>query len=538
MLFIGTFAALALAGSVSAGPCKPKSSSLLSATITSASATSSSTHGSGPIINEIAGGDFRSRSNTPSGISNFIVDGQGNHVEGGGYTGGGSSEKNCAGLEAASTQPGPGKRDVGQYASISQQLTNLQPGTAYTVQFFYAVQSSAQSGACRIEASFGSNVFTSTPYFTSSNSPSPWASSTVSTNIQVTQGQMSFALTCTSGGSAQVYIDSIFVSNQVTPENINDADLVFDGAAGTESTQLPSATDTEAATEATTEATIDATTDAATDATTEAATEATSDAANSGSVTETIAETNTEEGNTSETDAVSGTTSEEQNTSVTETATETVSGEEGTSVAGTVTENTVEEGTSVAATSTEISAEEEGGSTTEAGTEETTTAQEETSFSVTAAETSTEVEETTSETLTPTSTTPTSTQRICPSGVSAPGGCYVPDEVPGTPTCFEVGFVSGVVDVHYQYMHTPVNDWHICASACSESPGCLSFGYDAEDPTDVYCALYASKLDWSFSKMNRGLTWTEMDCIKCVECGEDANTSAPFPTETAVAADA
>ncbi|KAJ4329007.1 hypothetical protein N0V84_000579 [Fusarium piperis] len=511
MRFVSTFAALALAGSlpsVSAGPCRPGSSSTLSATTSSASATSTSGHGSGPVVNEIEGGDFRRRSNSPSGISNFAVEGQGSHVEGGGYTGGGSNEKNCASLEAASTQPGPGKRAVGQYAAISQQLTNLQAGSAYTVQFFYAVQSSAQSGACRIEASFGSNVFTSTPYFPSSNTPSSWASSTVSTNIQVTQGQMSFALTCVGGGSAQVYIDSIFVSNQVTPETIDDADLVFD-AAGTETSELPSATSTEAATKATTEAT----------------TVASSDSVSPGSVTESTVETTTDEGNTSETTPASETISEEQGTSVTETATETIS-EESTSAVSTVSETSIEESTSLAATSTESA------SATETATEETTTAQE-TTISTTTLETTTEEEETTSETLIPTSTTPTSTQRICPSGVSAPGGCYVPDEVPGTPTCFEVGFVSGVVDVQYQDMKAPVDDWHICASACADKPGCLSFGYDAQDTTSRYCALYASKLDWSFTRMSRGFTWSEMDCIKCVACDEDA--APAFPTETAVA---
>ncbi|RSM07651.1 hypothetical protein CDV31_008544 [Fusarium ambrosium] len=513
MRFVGTFAALALAGSVSAGPCRPGSSSTLSATTSSASATSTSGHGSGPIVNEIEGGDFRRRSNSPGGISNFAVEGQGTYVEGGGYTGGGSTEQNCASLEAASTQPGPGKRDVGQYAAISQQLTNLQAGSAYTVQFFYAVQSSAQSGACRIEASFGSNVFTSTPYFPSSNTPSSWASSTVSTNIQVTQGQMSFALTCTGGGSAQVYIDSIFVSNQVTPETIGDADLVFDGAS-TETSQVPSATSTEAATEANTESTTEATSDATS--------AASSDASTSDSVTEATTEasteTATEEGNTSETVPVSETTSEEQRTSATETASETIS-EESTSA---------EETTSASATSAETSADEESASTTETGAEETTTAQQ-TTFSTTTLDTTTEAEETTSETLIPTSTTPTSTQLYCPSGVSAPGGCYIPSEVPGTPTCFQVGFVSGVVDVQYQDMKTPVQDWETCASACADKTGCLSFGYDAENP-NRYCALYASKLDWSFSPMSQGLTWTEMDCIKCVEC-EDA----PVPTETAVA---
>ncbi|KAJ4179440.1 hypothetical protein NW755_012525 [Fusarium falciforme] len=533
MRFVGTFAALALAGSVSAGPCKPGSSSTLSATTSSASATSTSGHGSGPIVNEIEGGDFRRRSNSPSGISNFVVEGQGSYVEGGGYTGGGSTEQNCASLEAASTQPGPGKRDVGQYAAISQQLTNLQAGSAYTVQFFYAVQSSAQSGACRIEASFGSNVFTSTPYFPSSNTPSSWTSSTVSTNIQVTQGQMSFVLTCVGGGSAQVYIDSIFVSNQVTPETIGDADLVFD-AAGTETSQLPSATSAEAATETNTEATTEITSEATSEAATEAATDATSvastDAASSDSATEATTEasteTTTEEGNTLETVSASESTSEEQGTSATKTATETDS-EESTSVVSTASETTVEKTTSAAATSTETSAEETA-STTETGAEETTTAQE-TTFSTTTLETSTEAEETTSETLTPTSTTPTSTQLICPSGVSAPGGCYVPDEVPGTPTCFQVGFVSGAVDVQYQDMKTPVQEWQTCASACADKPGCLSFGYDDENP-NRYCALYASKLDWSFAPMSRGLTWTEVDCIKCIEC-EDA----PIPTETGVA---
>ncbi|KAI8712253.1 hypothetical protein NCS52_01323000 [Fusarium sp. LHS14.1] len=518
MRFVGTFAALALAGSVSAGPCRPGSSSTLSATTSSASATSTAGHGSGPIVNEIEGGDFRRRSNSPSGISNFAVEGQGTYVQGGGYTGGGSTEQNCASLEAASTQPGPGKRDVGQYAAISQQLTNLQAGSAYTVQFFYAVQSSAQSGACRIEASFESNVFTSTPYFPSSNTPSSWASSTVSTNIQVTQGQMSFSLTCTSGGSAQVYIDSIFVSNQVTPETIGDANLVFDGAS-TETSQLPSATSTEAATEANTEATTDATTEA-TETTTEAATEATSEATSDAATDATsVASTDTaSSGSTTEaaTEASTETVTEEGNTEETAPATESTSEEQGTSATETSTETDSEESTSVASTASET------------GVEETTTTQQ-TTFSTTTLETSTEVEETTSETLIPTSTTPTSTQLYCPSGVSAPGGCYIPSEVPGTPTCFQVGFVSGAVDVQYQDMKTPVQEWEPCASACAEKTGCLSFGYDDENPSR-YCALYASKLDWSFTPMSQGLTWIEMDCIKCVEC-EDA----PVPTETGVA---
>ncbi|RBA21823.1 hypothetical protein FPRO05_00170 [Fusarium proliferatum] len=220
-------AALAISGAV-AGPCKPRTTetSTSVASETSSAAVEATTLPAPPvdsiITNTCTGGGLTS-------LDPFVIDGDVTLNTNDGYNpGGGSSEKSCAALSAQSA--GTRKRQtLGEIASLKQLLTGLNVRTQYTVQFFYLVFTPPQATtSCVLEAFIGSQKFFTTGIFSNGASFS-YNEVLVSTSAPASQGFLNIQTTCSGGGSAMVLVDSIFISNQVTPENINDFRLDFGG---------------------------------------------------------------------------------------------------------------------------------------------------------------------------------------------------------------------------------------------------------------------------------------------------------------------
>jgi len=220
-------AALAISGAV-AGPCKPRTTetSASVASETSSAAVEATTLPAPPvdsiITNTCTGGGLTS-------LDPFVTDGKVTLNTNDGYNpGGGSSDKSCAELSAQST--GTRKRQtLGDIAALKQLLTGLNVRTQYTVQFFYLVFTPPQATtSCVLEAFIGSQKFFTTGIFSNGASVS-YNEVLVSTSAPATQGFLNIQTTCSAGGSAVVLVDSIFISNQVTPENINDFRLDFGG---------------------------------------------------------------------------------------------------------------------------------------------------------------------------------------------------------------------------------------------------------------------------------------------------------------------
>ncbi|RSL79264.1 hypothetical protein CEP52_017544, partial [Fusarium oligoseptatum] len=278
-------AALALSGSLDlaiAGPCRPSNtvstSATGSATETSSGATSSSTETTGPrIIKNICqnGGFHDLDPEDPNTIPNFTTEGG---VEGsttGGYKGDGSNDNNCVKFTVSSPLT-KHKRAVGDTASLSQELSNLNTATAYTVRFFYFILTApTEQNICTLEGFIGSTQFFTT-FIYSTGSSAFYNTALVSTNVPSSVAPLSIRASCSSGGIAALYVDSIFMSNQVTPQNINDYRLDF----GDGDIREPVSSPTTVATtqEATTQSATESATETATESVTESATGPTTDA--------------------------------------------------------------------------------------------------------------------------------------------------------------------------------------------------------------------------------------------------------------------
>ena len=120
----------------------------------------------------------------------------------------------------------------GGAAGIEQTLADLDETSQYTVSLWYYVdytlQANIQPQNCRIDAYYGSTLFGSTPYFDSnSGQASAWVQFISTFTPSTSDGSLQFLLDCISGGTAQALVDEVFVSNQVTPNDIDNISLSF-----------------------------------------------------------------------------------------------------------------------------------------------------------------------------------------------------------------------------------------------------------------------------------------------------------------------
>ncbi|KAF4943850.1 hypothetical protein FGADI_13117 [Fusarium gaditjirri] len=221
-----------------AGPCKPHATkSLVSVTTTTAAPSSSEIHGPLVIKNEISNGNFAAKDpNDPNRVPGYTVEGEAEIVTDEGYTGDGSKDKGCVKM-SASNNPPTRKRAIGTIVSISQQVAELDTKKKYTVRFFYAVITASSINVCTLSASIAGHQFYTTTIL-SIGTAIDWNTVLTQTNVPSTQGAFSVAVNCPIGGIAAIYIDSIFMSNQVTPETIDDVTIDYgdDGSAATSTT--------------------------------------------------------------------------------------------------------------------------------------------------------------------------------------------------------------------------------------------------------------------------------------------------------------
>jgi hypothetical protein len=221
-----------------AGPCKPHTTTIdTSSTVTTAGPTASETNGPLVVKNVIGNGNFAVRDPTnPSNIPSYTIEGDGQIVENKGYTGDGSTEKGCVEMQA-SNQPPSRKRAIGNIVSISQQLDSLDIKKKYTIRFFYAVITASSVNVCTLSASIAGHVFyTST--ILSIGTAIDWNTVVEQTDVPNTAGAFSIGVNCPVGGVAAIYVDSIFMSNQVTPETINDVSIDFGNGGSSASTSV------------------------------------------------------------------------------------------------------------------------------------------------------------------------------------------------------------------------------------------------------------------------------------------------------------
>ncbi|ENH71296.1 hypothetical protein FOC1_g10006153 [Fusarium oxysporum f. sp. cubense race 1] len=236
---------LTLANFAAAGPCKPSGpTSASSLALTSSVPTDISETSEVPsltvpqsttttqevdiiITNAIDGGSFAARNanNPPSGLTNFGASGNAEFHEGGCYKVDGSPDDGCAALTASGNPAG--KRDTGSFASIWQTLNSLSTGSQrkYTVQFYYLV-ASAGSQDCTVTAALGTKQFYSQSLSSVGTSVS-WTHVLQQVDAESASATFAISMTCAGNGISVILVDSIFISNQVTPANIGNFVLDF-----------------------------------------------------------------------------------------------------------------------------------------------------------------------------------------------------------------------------------------------------------------------------------------------------------------------
>ncbi|KAL4731454.1 hypothetical protein ACLX1H_000422 [Fusarium chlamydosporum] len=235
------FAALALSAAdlASAGPCKPRPTATADVTETSAGGADATTlpepPTNVPIVNACEGGGM-------TDLSQFKTEGDVSSNRQEGFTKDGSPDTACAQLAAVSSGPLGKRETAGDVAALKQTLTGLNTRTKYTVQFYYRVFSSpSEATACTLEAYIGDVQFFNTDILANGASAS-YDQVLVSTSVDAAEGDLNIKTTCTNGGSASVFVDSIFISNQVTPENIDNYRLDFGDGQIREPANLPATT--------------------------------------------------------------------------------------------------------------------------------------------------------------------------------------------------------------------------------------------------------------------------------------------------------
>ncbi|KAI8713814.1 hypothetical protein NCS52_01227200 [Fusarium sp. LHS14.1] len=481
--------ALALSGSIelaAAANCRP------SGTTTSAAPSSSETgsFGGNKVVRNLVanGGCNELNPNDPSDIPNFFIEGGGQGVTGQGYTGGGSKETNCASLTANATPRR--KRAVGPSVTISQEISDLDTATFYTIQFFYRITSHPSNGACLLTASLGESQFYS-EYV--SDSQAEWNKVLQRTTPTQETSAISIKMTC-EGDYAAILVDSIFVSDAVTPDTIDDYVLDF-GDGGAQQTDATTGSVTASETGVETASESDAQTQESVTETTEAAT--------------VIETSSAEETTTAEETAVSSETSSAfETTTVAETssAAETSAADEITSV----------EETSTTETST---AEVEATTVTSAASETTSAAEEEEESTTTTPSTeTTSVAKEEDQTTTASTSAATATDGCLPSTWDdGPVFCEPKLETEDT-FCAVQGNAPSTA---FELLDVSRYPWQgyaeRCATICQQTEGCKVFGY-----TDERCAIASvntvSDIEWESGGDEADMMeWSNLDCFVCDE---------------------
>ncbi|KAH6873835.1 hypothetical protein B0T10DRAFT_416214 [Thelonectria olida] len=473
------------------------------------------------VKNLVSNGNFRERDpNDSSGIPGFTVVGLSERIEGEGYTGDGSTEKSCVRIQASNVAGSKHKRASAVTAGISQDLFNLDPQTLYTVRFFYAIVTGPSSlNICQLNAYLGTNRFFSSWILSMGQSIS-WATVLLQTNVLQSEAPISIYLSCFSGGVSMIYIDSIFLSNQVTPANINRFSIDFGNG--------------------------DASSGPITTATSATAT-STSDSSNSLS---SISSSGTGAGTTtSETSSTDTTVSETSTSTSSETSSpDTTTPESSTTVSETSSySETITESTSTPK-STNVSH-------TPSGTSLPGTPSNEAASSTSTDSTST--------TTTSSSSSMTSDGSVCPVGIDPPGGCTARPGMPSQSvsivginpfsfsdgqepqvdrTCWAFGVKKNGYFGQTYNSNNRQNSIEDCALLCKQKENCRAFAFSTIDGNECALSYYKLAIEGITLDLPYSLMWNDLDCFECVDCekGSTQNTgtlqtTATNPTTTTAA---
>ncbi|KAK6063070.1 hypothetical protein SCUP515_12738 [Seiridium cupressi] len=201
-----------------------------SLTITSSSsATTSATVQ--VVANDVGNGAFGSYDpNSPGGIADWDSENCEIDLQYG-YQGSGSSDTGCVRMSAAPVTEGRKAKRTDYTAMIEQQLQDVDETSQYTIRFYYTILSNALANTCRMEAYYGDALLTYSDYFDVVTNAvagnTPWLKFVDETSLSSSDGYIRFQLSCTGDGYAVVFIDEVFVSNEVDASSSDNISLLF-----------------------------------------------------------------------------------------------------------------------------------------------------------------------------------------------------------------------------------------------------------------------------------------------------------------------
>ncbi|KAM0429972.1 hypothetical protein ACHAPT_005977 [Fusarium lateritium] len=223
-------AALALSGTANlaaAARCRPGSSAPSLASTNTATSLSPTQTGALPKVRNLAsnGNMGEIDPEDPTAFPDWDPEGEAKIVGGQGRPEPGSNERGAAAMSASNT--GSGKRDMGISVSISQTIANLDLTTPYTIRFYYLIVTSPQAiNLCELTAYLGGAVFHQSWVFSTGMAVS-WNEVLKSVRPEQVNAPLRIGMNCLMGGGATILVDSVFISNLVTPQNINNFAIDF-----------------------------------------------------------------------------------------------------------------------------------------------------------------------------------------------------------------------------------------------------------------------------------------------------------------------
>ncbi|EMT62528.1 hypothetical protein FOC4_g10006147 [Fusarium odoratissimum] len=531
MRSVSALVALAFASSfelVAASNCKPSSpagakttdsASVTGGTATKSAPSSETTEGPVVITNAVTNGDFGGYDpSSDGGIYAFQAGGNAKLLQGPGYQGDHTEERNCVQLKTNSETPGQKRDFVSENPWIQQQLDNLEPSD-FTVRFWYSIVNNAIADTCRIEGLYGNVQFGATPYFPVVAEGNNWLEFVDSMPVTTTSGMIRFELNCINGGSAEVYFDQVFVSNKIGDEWVDGISLFFPTSKHA-ATIAPAQTSTAPAVDTTTTS---------------------SDSTESSGLPTTQssqAQTTTDEA--SATDKTVESTSASASAPTSAPTNPTTSGPKlcaklGTGAAG--------RGCAKRPYSSTKGYKGYGGSPanmpqwTCAAEDKTTSTMAVPTTTDPAIATTSDVESTTiasqasgkadSSTIIPTTTTapPSTTAALCANGVPSPGICSAANVVPSTATCGKRGWPRNVEPYGRSLADFPnQNTFEDCALICKLDRSCKAF---AIDPTRSGMRCMFSSDPTIDGVSNAPGVWSNLECMSCTLCGDAVTSSQP-----------
>lgn len=190
--------------------------------ITGDSPTATQAGPGGAITNAVANGRFA------KGLNSWSVEGSAKQQSSDCYKADGSTDNGCAALGSSAIPADAQKRALGGLGSISQTLGNLVPSktTSYTVQLYYVVITVGRQ-SCSINAYLGNRQFYTMGLFSGGGVTGSWNRVLTTVMADSRSANFGISMSCSGNGFALLYVDSVFVSNQVTPDNIDQFDLDF-----------------------------------------------------------------------------------------------------------------------------------------------------------------------------------------------------------------------------------------------------------------------------------------------------------------------